>query len=186
MSDKEGAWASSRHWKVESVSAKGLYGDGETLFLRVWPGGSKSWVQRLVVDGERREIGLGGFPLVTLAQAREKAIDNRRLVRVGGDPLAEKRAKQRQATIPTFREAAQQTHEANLSRWRNGKHTVSWMQTLERHAMPRLGAMPVDQMGREDVLAVLIPIWSSRPETARRVRQRIRGRPQMVPSSRLH
>ena len=157
--------------KARSNLEPGMYGDGGTLFLRVFPGGSKSWVQRLTINGKRTDIGLGGFPLVTLAEAREVAFENRRLARRGGDPLADKR----RARVPTFREAARRTHEANLSRWRNGKHTVSWMQTLERHAMPRLGAMPVDTIGREDVLAVLTPIWASRVETACRVRQRIRA-----------
>ena len=157
--------------KARSHLKPGMYGDGGTLYLVVAPGGSKSWVQRLTIDGKRTDIGLGGFPLTTLAEARDKAFENRRLARSGGDPLAEKR----KAKAPTFREAARRTHEANLSRWRNGKHTVSWMQTLERYAMPRLGAMPVDRIGREEVLSVLTPIWSSRAETARRVRQRIRA-----------
>ena len=171
MWDKGGIMGKLTVLKARSISEPGRYADGGTLYLVVAPGGSKSWVQRLVVNGKRTDIGLGGFPLVTLAEARDQAFENRRLARRGGDPLGEKR----KAGIPTFKEAAQQTHEANLSRWRNGKHTVSWMQTLERHAMPRLGAMPVDRIGREDVLATLTPIWSSHPETARRVRQRIRA-----------
>ncbi len=156
---------------IEALAKPGRYGDGGTLFLVVHPGGSKSWVQRLTIHGRRRDMGLGPFPLVTLRGARDKAFENRRAAWSGGDPLGERR----KAAIPTFLEAAQRTHQANLSRWRNGKHTVSWMQTLERHAMPRLGSIPVDRIGREDVLATLTPIWSARPETARRVRQRIRA-----------
>ena len=157
--------------KARSISEPGMYGDGETLYLVVAPGGSKSWVQRLTIHGKRTDLGLGGFALVTLAEARHKAYENRRLARSGGDPLGEKR----KDTTPTFREAAQQTHEANKPRWRNGKHTVSWMQMLERYAIPRLGSMPVDRIGREHVLSVLTPVWNSRPETARRLRQRIRA-----------
>ena len=156
--------------QVKSFSKPGLYGDGGTLYLRVASGGSKAWIQRLTIEGKRRDIGLGGFPLVTLAEARRKSLDNRRLAREGGDPLAEKRRQK----MPTFREAAQRTHEGLRPRWRNGKHTVSWMQTLERHAFPVLADMPVDRIGREDVLNVLIPIWGDRMETARRIRQRIR------------
>ena len=118
----------------------------------------------------RRKL-LGRFPDVGLAQAREAAARNRSLIASGGDPLAEKR----RAAIPTFREAAQRTFEANKPRWRNGKHTATWWQSLERHAFPILGDMPVDQIGREDVLQVLTPIWGVRMETARRVRQRIRA-----------
>ena len=156
--------------KARSNLRPGRYGDGGTLFLVVAPGGSKAWVQRLTIDGRRCDIGLGGFPLVSLAEARDAAFQNRRIARAGGDPLADRR----KAKVPTFREAARRTHEANQSRWRNGKHTVSWMQTLERYAMPRLGAIPVNRIGREDVLSALTPIWTSRAETARRVRQRIR------------
>ena len=147
-----------------------MHGDGATLFLRVAPGGSKSWVQRLTIDGKRRDIGLGGFPLVSLAEAREAAFQNRRLARTGGDPLAEKR----KAKVPTFRQATEKTHATLKPRWRNDHHTVSWIQTLQRHAFPVLGDMPVDRIGREDVLRVLTPIWGTRMETARRVRQRIR------------
>ena len=98
------------------------------------------------------------------------AFENRRLVRSGGNPLAERR----RASTPTFREATRRTFDANRPRWRNGKHTASWLQTLERHAHPVLGDLPVDAIGREEVLAVLTPIWGTRQETARRVRQRIR------------
>ena len=74
--------------KCKALSVAGRYGDGDTLYLVVGPRGSKSWVQRLVVCGRRRDIGLGAYPLVTLAQARELAEDNRRIARRGGDPLA--------------------------------------------------------------------------------------------------
>ena len=105
-----------------------------------------------------------------LKQARAKAFANRTLIDSGLDPLAEKR----RAKVPTFRQAAEAVYEANTARWRNGKHTKSWWQTIERHAMPLLGDTPVDAITRIDVLGVLTPIWTKRPETARRVRQRIR------------
>ena len=160
--------------KAKSLSKPGMHGDGEGLYLSVSRSGSRSWVQRISIDGRRREIGLGSFPAIGLAQARGLAAANRAAVAEGRDPLAEKRETKRKAAIPSFREAAERTFEANRPRWRNGKHTVSWWQTLERHAFPILGDMPVDRIGREDVLQVLTPIWSVRMETARRVRQRIR------------
>ena len=160
--------------KAKSLSKPGMHGDGEGLYLSVSRSGSRSWVQRISIDGRRREIGLGSFPAIGLAQARGLAAANRTAVAEGRDPLAEKRETKRKAAIPTFREAAKRTFEANRPRWRNGKHTVSWWQTLERHAFPILGDMPVDRIGREDMLQVLTPIWSVRMETARRVRQRIR------------
>jgi len=160
--------------KAKTLSRPGRHGDGEGLYLSVSRSGSRSWVQRISIDGRRREIGLGSFPAIGLAQARVLAAANRTAVAEGRDPLAEKRETKRKAAIPTFREAAKRTFEANRPRWRNGKHTISWWQTLERHAFPILGDMPVNRIGREEVLQVLTPIWSVRMETARRVRQRIR------------
>ena len=125
---------------------------------------------RITVDGRRRDIGLGGYPSVSLARAREKAADHRAAIAEGRDPVAEKHA----PAMPTFRKAAYAVHEANKPRWRNPRHMAGWIQTLERHAMPVLGNTPLDRIDRGDVLRVLTPIWTSRPETARRVRQRMR------------
>ena len=157
--------------RVRAVTQPGMYGDGGTLYLKVAPGGSKSWIQRITIDGRRHDIGLGGYPLVTLAQAREIAFDNRRAARAGGDPLAAKR----RAKMPTFREAAGKTFTANKRRWRNGKHTRNWMQSLEKYAFPAFGDMGVHRIGREDLLGVLAPIWVTKPATARKLRQRIRA-----------
>ena len=156
---------------VRGLAKPGRYGDGGTLFLNVAPGGSKSWIQRLAIDGKRHDIGLGGFPLVTLAEAREAAFENRRLARCGGDPLAAKR----RAKAPTFREAAERTFEANRARWRNNKTTANWLQGMAKRVLPVLGDMRVDAIGREDVLRILTPIWTSRPEIARKLRSRIRA-----------
>ena len=156
--------------RVKAVAEPGRYGDGAGLYLNVAPGGSKSWVQRIVVNGRRRDIGLGGYPTVGLAEARTQAAANRVVVSEGRDPVAEKRRPPK----PTFKEAAHQVHQANLPRWRNKKHAAAWIRTLERFAFPAFGNMPVDQVTRADVLAVLTPIWGTLPETARRVRQRIR------------
>ena len=160
--------------KVKSLSKPGMHGDGDGLYLNVTDTGSRSWMLRYSVAGKRRAIGLGAFPAISLARARTLAAGHRTAIAEGRDPLAEKQAAKRKAAVPTFREAAERTFEANQPRWRNGKHTKSWWQTLERHAMPILGDMPVDQIGREDVLRVLSPIWGVRMETARRVRQRVR------------
>ena len=157
--------------KLKALSTPGLHGDGGTLYLRVAPRRSKSWIQRLTVDGKRRDIGLGGWPLVTLAEARDLAFENRRLARRGGDPLADKR----RTKAPTFREAAAKTFEANRARWRNNKTTANWLQGMAKRVLPVLGDMPVDSIGREDVLRILTPIWTSRPEIARKLRSRIRA-----------
>lgn len=156
--------------QIKALSRPGLYGDGATLFLKVSPGGSKSWIQRLTINGKRHDIGLGGFPLVSLAEARELAFENRRTARLGGDPLAAKR----KARMPTFAEAARKTHRAMRPRWRSAKWARTWLQQMERHAFPKLGELPVDRIGREHVLAVLTPIWSTKPQVARKLRRSIR------------
>ena len=156
--------------RVKALKEPGRFTDGGGLHLYISKVGRKSWVLRITYDGRRRDIGLGGFPSVTLAQARENAAEKRAAVAEGRDPLIEKHA----PAMPTFREAACAVHEANKPRWRNARHVKSWMQTLDRHAMPALGNTSLDRIERGDVLRVLTPIWTIRPETARRVRQRMR------------
>ena len=157
--------------KIKAITKPGRYGDGGTLFLLVKPTGAKSWIQRLTVYGIRREIGLGSVELVSLAEARVKAFENRKVARIdGGDPLAGKR----QAVAPTFAEAAERAHKANRARWRSGAHSHNWLSSLRRYAFPSLGKMPVDRITGRDVLRILGPIWSDKTDTARRVRQRMR------------
>ena len=156
--------------EVKALRKPGRHTDGDGLHLFISKTGGKSWVQRMTIDGRRRDIGLGGYPSVSLAQARKRASDNREAIGNGRDPVAEKH----RPAMPTFREASYAVHEANKPRWRNGSHTLGWIQTLERHAFPKIGNKPVDTISRSDLLAVLTPIWSTRPETARRVRQRMR------------
>ena len=156
--------------RIRTLKTPGRHGDGDGLHLKISETGARSWILRVVIAGKRRDIGLGRYPDVGLAQAREAAAKHRSLIAAGADPIAEKR----KAAIPTFREAAERTFEANKPRWRNGKHTISWWQSLEKHAFPIIGDMPVDQIDEEHVLRILTPIWGVRMETARRVRQRIR------------
>ena len=161
--------------KLSATRARALrdpvrYSDGDGLHLFIHKNGRKSWVQRITADGRRRDIGLGGYPTVSLAQARKRATDNREAISSGRDPVAEKH----RPAMPTFSEAAHTVHEANKPRWRNGSHTSAWIQTLERHAFPKIGNKKIDTVSRADVLSILTPIWSTRPETARRVRQRMR------------
>ena len=155
---------------IQSLTKPGRYGDGGTLFLCIAPGGSKSWVQRVTIDGKRRDIGLGGFPVVGLATARKRAFDNHVAIAEGRNPLGERR----KIAIPSFREASQRTFEANRPRWRNEKHAKNWLQSLEKYAFPVFGDTAVNRIDRGEVLAVLTPIWTSRAETAQRLRQRIR------------
>ena len=157
--------------EAKAIKKSGLYRAGETLYLRVGNNGSKSWIQRLTIDGKRSDMGLGSFKLVTLVEARDIAFENRKEARIHKrDPLAEKR----KAKIPTFREAAMKTYEALKPRWRSGKHTKNWLQIMEKYAIPIIGSVHIDKLGREDVLKILTPLWTKRPETARRLRQKMR------------
>ena len=154
--------------KVKSITAPGLHGDGQTLYLAVAPGGSKSWIQRLAIAGRRHDIGLGGYPLTSLAEARDKAFANRKAARDGGDPLRAKR----KATAPTFAEAADRFLAAKGPAFASAKQ---WRDSLATHADPILGDMPVDRIGREDVLRVLTPLWTTKAPTAKKLRQRIKA-----------
>ena len=153
-----------------TVTKPGRHGDGNGLYLVVKPSGAKSWVLRTVVRGRRCDIGLGGHRLVSLAEARAAAFDGRKLARAGGDPLALKR----RSDIPIFEVAARTVIEIHKPTWRDGgKSAGQWTSSLRRYAFPRLGAKPVDTITTADVMAVLLPIWTEKAETARRVRQRI-------------
>ena len=150
----------------------GRHADGNGLYLFVQPSGTRSWIQRLVVRGRRRELGLGSVSLVPLAEAREKAQANRKLAREGGDPLAEKR---RAEGIPTFAEAATRVLEQKRGGWRGRRHHREWLSSLRRFAFPRIGKMPVSEVTSADVLEILTPIWHRKASSARRVRQRLRA-----------
>ena len=155
---------------VKNASTPGKYCDGNGLYLRVEPNGTKFWVQRIVILGKRRELGLGSVALVSLAEAREKALANRKMAREGGDPLA---ARREQQAVMTFEQASRHVHELHAPTWRNAKHRLDFISSLERYAFPLIGKLPASKVAAADVLRVLTPIWTEKPETARRVRQRI-------------
>ena len=163
---------------IDSISKPGRYGDGDGLYLNVAPSGTKSWIQRIVVNGKRRDIGLGSYSTVSLVQARSLASSNRTAVSEGRDPLAEKQAAKEAVrnpvpSTPTFAEAAARVVELHEPTWSNSKHAAQWRSTLKTYAYPVIGKKPVDQITSKDVLAVLEPIWTSKPETASRVKQRM-------------
>jgi integrase len=158
--------------RVRALQKPGRYLDGNGLYLEVEPSGSKRWTLRTVIHGKRCDVGLGGLSVVSLAQAREEAARLRGIARVGGDPIAEKR-KARQ-TVPTFEEAARRVHASQSKSFRNEKHKEQWISTLKTYAFPVFGSRRVDHVDSSDVLKALSPIWLEIPETARRVRQRIR------------
>ena len=159
--------------KIKAISNPGKYGDGDGLYLNIAKGGSKSWIQRIVIGEKRKEMGLGGYPAISLARARELTATNRTTIAEGRDPLAEKRKAAR--SVPTFSEAALQVHQLNSARFKSQKHGKNWIQMVTKYAFPPLGDLPIDKIDRLDVLDVLTPIWTTKQETARRVRQRMRS-----------
>jgi integrase len=158
--------------RVKECRHPGVYRDGQGLLLRVEPNGAKRWVLRVTFRGKRHDIGLGSARGVSLQEARERAAERRKDVREGRDPVAAQRAVR--STIPTFAEATAIVHEHHREGWANGKHVEQWINTLRDQAFPIIGDKPISEITAADVLAVLSPIWLSKPETARRVRQRIR------------
>ena len=158
---------------VKTVNVPGRYGDGRGghgLSLLVKPmragGFSKSWSQRVLINGRPTNIGLGGYPIVTLAEARRAVIANRRAVAQGHDPRA--------GGVPTFEEAAEKVIAMHEPTWKDGARSAAiWRSSLRVYAMPCLGRKTVDAINTADVMTVLVPIWSTKRETARRVRQRI-------------
>jgi integrase len=156
---------------IRALKKPGRYADGNGLYLKVAPSGAKRWELRTVVKGKRCDIGLGGLKVVTLAEAREQARKYRAIARDDGDPLAEKRHARR--VVPTFRQAAETVHKAHAKAWKNAKHCEQWINTLKAYAYPAFGDRRVDQIDTPEILKALSPIWLTRQETARRVRQRI-------------
>ncbi len=148
----------------------GRHGDGNGLYLYVQRTGTRSWIQRLVIRGRKHELGLGSVHLVSLAEAREQALANRKLARSGGDPLADKRRSQ---GVPTFAEAAATVVEQKRAGWRSPRQAVDWLNSLQRYAFPRIGSRPVSEVDSGDVLAILTPIWHAQAPTAKALRQRI-------------
>ena len=155
---------------VKAATAPGRMFDGQGLFLLVTPGGAKIWKQRITVNGRRQELGLGPYPVVSLREAREAALANRRMVRAGMNPKVERC---RARGIPTFAELARADFEHRKGGWRSAKHAHDWNATLERFVFPRLGDRTVDAITTDDVFRVLAPIWHTKPTTAKLVRQRI-------------
>lgn len=158
---------------VRTMQTPGWHCDGGGLYLEVDPSGRKRWAMRLTVNGKRRDFGLGPIHKVSLQHARETAARYRSLAFQGVDPVAERKAARSAKIVPTFEQAARQVHEQRRGMWSNGKHVDQWLNTLRDYAFELIGSKRVCDISTPDVLKVLTPIWLAKPETARRVRQRI-------------
>jgi integrase len=157
---------------VRNLKNPGRYADGNGLYLVVDHSGAKRWMLRTVIAHKRRDIGLGSVRLVSLAEAREEATKLRRQARRGEDPLAERRRASQ--AIPTFRDAAQRVHAAHAATFKNERHKAQWIASLEADVFPTFGDLRVSTIQPSDVLRALSPIWTTKPETARRLKQRIK------------
>ena len=147
----------------------GRHADGNGLYLLVRPNGARSWVQRLVIHGKRRDLGLGGYPLVRLAVAREAAAENRRVARSGGDPVA---ASARKA-VPSVREVFEEVVAARRVSWRHPATERKWRRLFDTLALPRIGAKPVDQVTLADLREIVLPHWHGRGSTGSVLRQHL-------------
>ena len=154
---------------VATLTKPGRHSDGGGLYLNITASGARSWVFMWKTDGKRREMGLGSQRDVPLAKARERAAEARQKLADGQDPIA---ARDNKPRVMTFGEAADALIESMSSSWRNEKHRAQWKMTLTVYCEP-LRAKPVTEIGTEDVLKVLKPLWTAKPETASRLRGRI-------------
>ena len=150
---------------------QGKYEDGGGLRLVVAPTGSKKWVLRYTFARRRREMGLGSYPGISLAEARSKAAEMRSISYSGVDPLSKKKSEK--ISIPYFEECAKAYIESQKAGWKNSKHISQWLNTLETYVFPSFGSIPVNQIETEHVLSALKPIWERKTETATRVQGRI-------------
>ncbi|WP_152047822.1 tyrosine-type recombinase/integrase, partial [Aureimonas psammosilenae] len=163
---------------VSKMTKPGVYADGNGLYLQVAAGGSKSWLFRFMRDGKARKMGLGPVHTVTLAMARDKALECRRTLMAGSDPIDTRQAADQERRLAelkgmTFKTAAEKYIAANKAGWKNAKHSAQWTATLDTYVFPICGDLDVAAVDVGLVLKVLEPIWTAKPETASRVRGRI-------------
>lgn len=163
---------------VATLSVPGLYADGNGLYLRVTAAGARSWVFRYQIRGQRHDMGLGSTGVFTLAEARERTIDARRLIARGEDPLESRVRKAEAAAIAsarsmTFAECAERYIQAHQAGWRNPRHAAQWPSSLNSYVYPVFGAIPVEAIDVGLVMRVIEPLWATKTETASRVRGRV-------------
>lgn len=154
-----------------ATAGPGKYEDGGGLRLVVAKSKAKKWVLRFTINGKRREMGLGGYPDVSLAEARELAAIYRKQAKSGIDPILARQAEAKK--IPSFTSSTARYIRAHRRGWKNAKHARQWVSTLKTYARPVIGEKPVDTVTTEDVLSILSPIWTTKTETAKRVQGRI-------------
>lgn len=155
---------------IRAIKVPGRYGDGGGLYLVADNANAKRWIWRGVIQGRRTDLGLGSYGRVSLSDARELAREYVKTARAGDDPRVLLRDS---GGVPDFETAARAYHKQHEERWRNLKHRQQWINTLSDYAFPTIGKRPVDKITTPEIVALLSPIWFEKPETAKRVKQRI-------------
>jgi integrase len=163
---------------VSKATRRGYLNDGGGLYLRIAPGGTKSWVFRFRVEGRLREMGIGSADTLSLVEAREKARECRKLRLDGKDPIEVRKSDRQRARLEaaramTFRECAEAYIAAHHDSWKNAKHAAQWPSTLKTYAYPIFGDLPVQSVDVDLIIKVIEPIWKAKTETASRLRGRI-------------
>ena len=161
--------------EINKIKQKGIYSDGDGLRLRVDKNNNKNWVFRYSMFGKSKDMGLGKFPIVTLNDARQKLVNAKKIIYEGKDPIKLKKEKQielKRKSI-TFKKIRDEFIETFQVEWSNSKHKNQWINTLKTYADPIIGDLAPSEIKTHHVLSILKPIWSSKHETASRVRQRL-------------
>jgi integrase len=156
---------------VKKAKEPGVYQDGGGLRFVVTPAGTRQWVLRVTVNGKRRDVGLGGYPTVSLEDARSLAAEHRSTAKTGGDPFEERRLEKARAR--TYREAFSDYFATKKKELSNGSHVREWESCMQRYVFPKIGDRPVGEVRAGEIVDILRPIWEGKAETARRVLQRM-------------
>jgi hypothetical protein len=164
--------------RVANLKGPGYFADGGNLYYRITSADTRGWIFRFTINGRTRDMGLGGYPVISLAAARRAAASYRELVSRGIDPIEQRRserAARRVAAARTlsFDDCAREYMADHESGWRNAKHREQWRTTIARYASPVFGKLPVAEIDESLLLRALKPIWQAKPETASRVRGRV-------------
>ena len=158
--------------KIKKLTIPGRYADGNNLYLEVDKSGARRWTLRVTILGRRRDMGLGGISTVSLEEARELAYQYRKIARSGGDPILERQKNRGLQTTLIY--CTKKVHEINLPTWKNEKFAKQWLSSLEHHVFPTIGKLPISQVTSADILRVLTPIWNTKGDTAKKIKQRLR------------
>lgn len=159
--------------KVDAIKQPGRYSDGRNLYLQVTPSGGKSWALLYTLNGRHRQMGLGALEFLPLSEARDAALEARRLIRQGIDPIEARRATATKPAAPTFGDVEAQTLRSMEAKWTSPRSANQWKSSMRDYVLPVLKDRPVDTIVTQDIYGILEPIWATKHETATRVRERM-------------